>query len=184
MKKFLLTALFYSLIWHTHSQFSYGIGTSYTSTNYEFESQDLEGISYTQTGKDNLVGLAINAEYNLFNFGNETNILINLEFNSYLWNYGFNSFWFNPNIGLNVAKNFNKAKLYLPVNFGAFSFGHEDTGWNRETNLNIISGLGFRYGDLFQFYSEVLYGLQFNNELVNPLRVNIGIRWRYVKKYK
>lgn len=169
-----LALLFYSL--PSFSQYNVKLGSTLISTNaYEFDVED------------RFVGLSISYSEDFFEFGQNNSNTIGLDVNTNFWLYYMNSVWFNPNIGVYFSKSFGKSNLYSPLNFGLMSIKYRNTntsvGWDRENKINLTGGLGYSFGDLLKFYAEVLYSPVFNTDKLNPLRIQVGLKWKILKKY-
>lgn len=173
-----LALLFYSL--PSFSQYNVKLGSTLISTNTYYEFDDVFYV-------ERFVGLSISYSEDFFEFGQNNSNTIGIEVNTNFWIYGMNAVWFNPNIGVYFSKSFGKSNLYSPLNFGIMSIMYQSTntsvGWDRENKMNLTSGLGYSYGDLLKFYAEVLYSPVFNTDKLNPLRIQVGLKWKILKKY-
>lgn len=188
MRELVVTIFFLISSLPIFSQFDFRIGSSVISTDNFFIETDLFGDSIGLISrKQRFVGLSFGFSKHLAEFGTNNSNEIGIEVNTNLWIYGMNSFWFNPNIGVYFSKSFGKSNLYSPLNFGLMSIKYRSTntsvGWDRENKMNLTGGLGYSYGDLLKFYAEVLYSPVFNTDKLDPLRIQVGLKWKILKKY-
>lgn len=173
------------------SQFDFRIGSSVISTDNFFIVTDVFGDSIELSRKERFVGLSFGFSKHSAKFGTNNSNEIGIEVNTNFWIYHWTKVWFNPNIGVYFSKSFGKSNLYSPLNFGLMSIKYRSTGteWDwvgtyiRENKMNLTGGLGYSYGDLLKFYAEVLYSPVFNTDKLNPLRIQVGLKWKILKKY-
>lgn len=171
----LLGLLFYSL--PSFSQFNVQLGSTVISQNsfyYYVDDEDTISNSY----RLRQVGLSISFSKDLFEFGQNNSNTIGLGVNT---NYWVGNYILNTNIGGYFSKNIGKSNLYTPIYFGLMSY--KRFGWSRENKLNLTTGFGYSFGDLLKFYAEVLYSPVFNTDRFNPLRIQVGLKWKKLKKY-